>query len=85
MNLFAEHKQIHNRLWKKKTYGYQREYVGVGTDQGFGIGTRTRRYMECLADRELPHHRGNATQYSVIIHMGKESFPEKNGYVYMYK
>ena len=34
MNLFAEQKQTH-RLWKKKTYGYQRGWVG-GRD-GLGV------------------------------------------------
>jgi len=37
MNLFAEQKQTH-RLWKKKTYGYQRGWVGgEGWIGGLGL------------------------------------------------
>ena len=38
--------------------------------------------MEWMVNRDLLYITENCTQYSIIIHMEKES--EKNGYVYMY-
>ena len=72
MNLFAEQKQTH-RLWK--TYDYPRGQVGgLGRmDWGFGIGICTLRYVEKLANEDLPYSAVNSTQYSVAIHGGKES------------
>ena len=41
----------------------------------WGIGIRTLRYMELLANRDLLYSKENSTQYSVImiIYVGKES------------
>lgn len=44
-----------------------------GIDWGFGIGICTPRYMERLAKGDLLCSTENATQYSVIIYLGKES------------
>ena len=39
---------------------------------GFGIGICTWWYMEWLASGDLLYSTGNSSQYSVIIHMGKD-------------
>ena len=43
---------------------------------GFGIGICTWWYMEWLASGDLLYSTGNSSQYSVIIHMGKDSEKE---------
>jgi len=52
-------------------------------DWGFGIGTCTLRYMECLVNRDLLYSTENYTQYSVMIHMGKESETEYDVCIYI--
>ena len=37
MNLFAEHKQIHNRLWKKKLMVTKGNMWGLGRIRGLGL------------------------------------------------
>ena len=42
----------------------------------FGIATYTLLYMEWMGNRDLLYSKGNSTQYSVIIYIGKESEKE---------
>ena len=59
-------------------------------DWEFGTGVCTLRYAECQANWHLPYSAGSSTQYSVMVHLGKESEEEKkknlkkNVRVYMY-
>ena len=56
--------------------------VGRGMNWRFGIGICTLRYVEWLANGDLPYNTGNSAQYSVIICVWKES--KKKGCVYIY-
>ena len=78
-NLFAEQKQTH-RPWK--TYGYQKGHVVGGMDLGFGIGIRTLRYMEWLANGTC--HIAQRTLLNTLWWSMWEKNMKENGCVYMY-
>ena len=69
MNFFAKQKQTHKlskQTWLPKGKG------GGGINQEVGINIYTLLYIKQIINKDLLYSTGNATQYSVIIYMGKE-------------
>ena len=74
MNLSAEQKQTHRLI--KQTYGYQKRQVAGRGGQGVWDWHMYTMVYEMVGQWDLLYSTGNATQYSVIIYMGKESEKE---------
>ena len=57
----------------KENVRFPRKPTGEGMNWGVGIGLCTLWYMECLAIEDLLCSTENSTEYSGMIHVGKES------------
>ena len=76
-SLWLNHSLAHQLCFGSHSQPHANNLTGLllnrRVDWGLGIGIRTLRYMELLANRALLYGTENSTQYSMIICVGKES------------
>ena len=68
--------------WMQKTNLWLPGGAGGGINWKIGIDIYTLLYIKYITNKNLLNSTGNSSQYTVMIHMGKES--KKSGYMYMY-
>ena len=78
MNLFTKQKQ--SQRHRKQTYSYWGE-KREGINQEVGIDMFTLLNIKWITDKDLLYSTGNATQYLVMMYMGKQFLKE---WIYVY-